>query len=496
MKVFTARDFPGIDGVSGHLIQQKIHLYASQLDDVIGNGLYDECYAAPVAKIKRIYACDSCGAQHLKWQGQCPDCGEWNALSETRPLLRQGGSSASHGSRAELTRLDSVNIAHVERSSSGLSELDRVLGGGLVPGSVVLIGGDPGIGKSTLLLSAIANISLTKQGCYVTGEESLEQIALRADRLGVGQAPVQLFSETCVENIIATLISDPPDALVIDSIQALFSDRLDSAPGSVAQLRECAGQLVRFAKERDVATVLVGHVTKEGTLAGPRVLEHMVDTVLYFESDLGSRFRIIRTAKNRFGAANELGFFVMSEQGFTEVKNPSSIFLSRRTESVPGSVTLVTQESSRPLLVEVQALVDANPGESPRRLAQGLDGQRLALLLAVLHRHSGVSLVGNDVFVNVVGGLRVAETASDLAVCLAAVSSYQERSIPGDLVVFGEVGLTGEVRPVPFGEERLAEAAKHGFKRAIIPTPNQPRTSSPLEIIPVDRLGQALDILD
>ena len=448
-----------------------------------------------MAKTKRIYTCDACGAQHLKWQGQCADCGEWNALSETRPPSRQAGSAASQAPRAELTRLDSLDIAHVERSSSGLSELDRVLGGGLVPGAVVLIGGDPGIGKSTLLLSAIANVSRAKRGCYVTGEESLDQIALRADRLGVGQAPVQLFSETCVESIIGALSGVPPEVLVIDSIQTLFSEQLESAPGSVAQLRECTAQLVRFAKERNVATVLVGHVTKEGTLAGPRVLEHMVDTVLYFESDLGSRFRIIRAAKNRFGAANELGFFVMGEQGFKEVRNPSAIFLARRTEPVPGSVTLVTRESSRPLLVEVQALVDTNTGASPRRLAQGLDGQRLALLLAVLHRHSGISLSGNDVFANVVGGLRVVETAADLPLCLAAISSYRERPISGDLVAFGEVGLTGEVRPVPFGEERLAEAAKHGFKRAIIPTANRPHAASPLEVITVDRLSQAVEIL-
>lgn len=449
-----------------------------------------------MAKTKRIYTCDSCGAQHLKWQGQCPDCGEWNALSETRPPSRDAKRGGPQALPAQLTRLDSLDVARVERTSSGLSELDRVLGGGLVPGSVVLMGGDPGIGKSTLLLSAIANVSGTKQGCYVTGEESLDQIALRAERLGVAEAPVQLFSETCVETIVATLSEAPPEVLVIDSIQTLFSEQLESAPGSVAQLRECAAQLVRFAKSHHVATVLIGHVTKEGTLAGPRVLEHMVDTVLYFESDLGSRFRIIRAAKNRFGAANELGFFVMGEQGFTEVRNPSAIFLARRAEPVPGSVTLVTRESSRPLLVEVQALVDSNPGVSPRRLAQGLDTQRLALLLAVLHRHSGVSLSGSDVFANVVGGLRVAETAADLAVCLAAVSSYRGMPVSGDLVVFGEIGLTGEVRPVPFGEERLAEAAKHGFKRAIVPAGNRPRAPIPMEIVVVDRLSEALETLN
>lgn len=448
-----------------------------------------------MAKTKRIYTCDACGSQHLKWQGQCPDCGAWNALSETRPAVRPGASSASRASAVELTRLDGLDIARVQRSSSGFSELDRVLGGGLVPGGVVLIGGDPGIGKSTLLLSAVAGVCRTKQGCYVTGEESLDQIALRAARLGVGDAPVKLLSETCVESILATLATEPPEMLVIDSIQTLYSEALGSAPGSVAQLRECTAQLVRFAKDREVATVLVGHVTKEGMLAGPRVLEHMVDTVLYFESDFGSRFRIIRAAKNRFGAANELGFFVMGEAGFREVKNPSAIFLARRAEPVPGSITLVTRESSRALLVEVQALVDTGAGGSPRRLAQGLDGQRLALLLAVLHRHAGVSLAANDVFANVVGGLRVAETAADLAVCLAALSSYREQPIAADLVVFGEVGLTGEVRPVPFGEERLAEAAKHGFERAIIPAANRPRRAVALEVAAVDRLSQALEVI-
>lgn len=391
-----------------------------------------------------------------------------------------------------MTRLDRLEIARVKRRSSGFGELDRVLGGGVAPGAVVLIGGDPGIGKSTLLLSAIANLGRDGGGCYVTGEESLDQIGLRAERLGVGKAPVQVHSETCVERVIDVLQAQPPDVVVIDSIQTLFSENLTSAPGSVAQLRECAAQLVRFAKQRSVATVLVGHVTKEGTLAGPRVLEHMVDTVLYFESDLGSRFRIIRTAKNRFGAANELGFFVMGERGFREVRNPSAIFLARRTRPTPGSTTLVTRESSRPLLVEVQALVDGSSGQPPRRLAQGLDGQRLALLLAVLHRHAGVALAGSDVFANVVGGLRVGETAADLAVCLAVISSFREHAIAGDLVAFGEIGLTGEVRPVPFGEERLREAAKHGFKRAVIPAANRPRRESPIEAIPVERLDQAL----
>jgi len=447
-----------------------------------------------MSKARRIYTCNDCGAQHLKWQGQCPDCGSWNSLAESRePVRRQGGQGPDRSVPAARTRLDELAVTNVVRMSSGLSELDRVLGGGLVPGSVVLIGGDPGIGKSTLLLGAAAQLSGTHRVCYVTGEESLDQIGLRAARLDVAGATVELMAETCVETVVEQLEQAPPGILIIDSIQTLYSDRLDSAPGSVSQLRESAAQLVRYAKHAGVATLLVGHVTKEGTLAGPRVLEHMVDTVLYFETDLGSRFRVIRAVKNRFGAANEMGFFVMGEQGFKEVKNPSAIFLARRSESVAGSVTLVTRESSRPLLVEVQALVDSTPGGPPRRLAQGLDVQRLGLLLAVAHRHCDLAVGDRDVFVNVVGGLRIGETASDLAVLLAIVSSLTGTPVPSDLVVFGEVGLTGEVRPVPFGEERLGEAQKHGFVRALIPAANKPRAASEkLEIIPVSRLGEAL----
>ena len=401
---------------------------------------------------------------------------------------------AAKASDSPMTRLDLLDATDVERIGSGLAELDRVLGGGLVPGSVVLIGGDPGIGKSTLLLSAAAKISASRRTCYVTGEESLDQIALRAVRLAVSEASVDLLADTSVESIVSQLEAKPPSVLVIDSIQTLYSEQLESAPGSVSQLRECTAQLVRFAKSCGVATLLVGHVTKEGTLAGPRVLEHMVDTVLYFQSDLGSRFRIIRAVKNRFGATNELGFFVMSEQGFKEVKNPSAIFLARRTEPVPGSITLVTRESTRPLLVEVQALVDQNSGSHARRLAHGLDTQRLDLLLAVLHRHCGIAIGDSDVYANVVGGLKVTETAADLPVTLALLSSFRERSLPGDLVAFGEIGLTGEVRPIPFGEERLAEARKHGFKRALIPSANRPQTTiDGMEFIAVERLSQALD---
>jgi DNA repair protein RadA/Sms len=445
-----------------------------------------------MAKPKRIYTCGQCGSEQLKWQGQCPDCGSWNSLSESLT-----GNDRSRGTQlagqVALNRLDSIAVDELDRTSTGFTELDRVLGGGLVRGSVVLIGGDPGIGKSTLLLRALANLAGDRAVCYVTGEESLEQIALRAERLGVRSRPVDLMAETHVETVIASLVDRPPGVLVIDSVQTLYSDSLQSAPGSVSQLRESAAQLVRFAKTRGIATILVGHVTKEGTLAGPRVLEHMVDTVLYFESDSGSRYRIIRTAKNRFGAANEMGFFVMAAEGFKEVRNPSAIFLSRRTEAVPGSVTLVTREGTRPVLVEVQALVDRGMGQVPRRVAQGVDVQRLAMLLAVLHRHCGLTLGDSDIFANIVGGLRVTETASDLALCLAMLSSFREQALDNSLVVFGEVGLTGEIRPVPYGEERLREAAKHGFERALVPAANAPRGDLGLAVQPVRHLAEAVE---
>ena len=445
-----------------------------------------------MAKAKRIYTCSQCGAEYPQWQGQCGDCGNWNSLVEG--ISGDGRArSAQLAGQIELSRLDAIDVDRIARTSSGMAEFDRVLGGGLVPGSIVLIGGDPGIGKSTLLLAALARIADEQAVCYVTGEESLDQIALRADRLGVRSAPVQLMAETRVETIIASLSNSPPAVLVIDSVQTLFSDALQSAPGSVSQLRECAAQLVRFAKARGIATILIGHVTKEGTLAGPRVLEHMVDTVLYFESDSGSRYRIIRAGKNRFGAANEMGFFVMAASGFKEVPNPSAIFLSRRTESVPGSVTLVTRESTRPVLVEVQALVDRSLGQSPRRVAQGVDAQRLGILLAVLHRHCGIGIGDSDVFANIVGGLRISETAVDLALSLAMLSSFREDALDQNLVVFGEIGLTGEIRPVPFGEERLAEAAKHGFRRALVPEANAPKREVGLEVVPVRRLADAIE---
>ncbi|MGD8340867.1 MAG: DNA repair protein RadA [Gammaproteobacteria bacterium] len=444
-----------------------------------------------MARPKRIYTCGQCGAEHPQWQGQCGDCGSWNSLTESRQASARAERAQLAG-RIEIARLDSISADQVERTATGLAEFDRVLGGGLVPGSVVLIGGDPGIGKSTLLLRALATMAPGRETCYVTGEESLDQIALRADRLGIRSAPVHMMAETHIETILASLSESPPAVLVVDSVQTLYSDALQSAPGSVSQLRECAAQLVRFAKQRGTATLLVGHVTKEGTLAGPRVLEHMVDTVLYFESDSGSRYRIIRAAKNRFGAANEMGFFVMASDGFHEVKNPSAIFLSRRSESVPGSVTLVTREGTRPVLVEVQALVDRSLGSAPRRVAQGIDSQRLNLLLAVLHRHCGINVGDSDVFANVVGGLRVSETAVDLALCLGIISSFRERALDNNLVVFGEVGLTGELRPVPYGEERLREAAKHGFERALIPQQNVPRANPGLEVVAVRNLADAI----
>ncbi len=444
-----------------------------------------------MARPKTVFGCENCGAQQLKWQGQCPDCGAWNSLTEQR-LAPERARRAQYAGDARISELQALDLGEVSRIQTGIGEFDRVIGGGFVPGSVVLIGGDPGIGKSTLLLRVLADVSANVPVCYVTGEESIEQIGLRAKRLGVGSARIRLLAETNVESIIAQLEAANAQVLVVDSVQTLYSDALQSAPGSVSQLRECAALLLRYAKTRRVAVVLVGHVTKEGVLAGPRVLEHMVDTVLYFESDLGSRFRIVRTAKNRFGAANELGFFVMTEQGFKEVKNPSAIFLAQRDQAVPGTATLVTREGTRPVLVEVQALVDQSLSQSPKRLAQGFDAQRLGLLLAVLHRHCGIALFDSDVYANVVGGLRVGETASDLAVTLAVLSSFRERPLSSGLVVFGEIGLTGEVRPVPFGEERLAEARKHGFIRAIIPRANRSKTIEGMDVVAVDRLEEAI----
>ncbi len=447
---------------------------------------------------KAVYACVACGGQFSKWAGQCPDCGAWNTLQESVAVPRASARFAGYSGdgAAGVRPLAAVAPQARARSSSGLDELDRVLGGGLVAGSVVLIGGDPGIGKSTLLLQALASLAAELPALYVTGEESAEQISLRARRLGIGGGSLRLLTETGVERILAAAAVEKPRVMVVDSIQTLYTELLQSAPGSVAQVRESAAQLVRFAKQTDTAVFLVGHVTKEGALAGPRVLEHMVDTVLYFEGETGSQFRLIRAIKNRFGAVNELGVFAMTDKGLKPISNPSAIFLSRHDAHVPGSAILVTREGTRPLLVEVQALVDQTPLANPRRVALGLEQNRLAMLLAVLHRHGGVAMYDQDVYVNVVGGVRVTETAADLPTLLAVLSSFRDRALPRDMVAFGEVGLAGEVRPVPSGQDRLKEAAKHGFRRALVPTGNAPRRGiEGLEVVAVSRLAEALDVL-
>jgi DNA repair protein RadA/Sms len=448
-------------------------------------------------KNRAVYVCDACGGRTLQWAGQCPECGGWNTLVEAPAPMRPGKaiSRSGYAGQTAVRPLAEVEGQAQPRLGSGLAELDRVLGGGLVAGSVTLIGGDPGIGKSTLLLQSAASLASSHQVLYVTGEESLEQVGLRARRLGVVQTPLQLAAETSVERLLDTASNARPAVMVVDSIQTMFTDALQSAPGSVAQLREATAMLVRFAKQSGTAVLLVGHVTKEGAIAGPRVLEHMVDTVLYFENDAGSRYRVIRAVKNRFGAANELGVFAMTEGGLREVKNPSAIFLSRHVDAVSGSAVTVIREGSRPMLIEVQALVDDSQLANPRRVAVGLDANRLSMLLAVMHRHSGIAMAGQDVFVNVVGGLRVSETAADLPVLLAALSSFKDRPLPPELILFGEVGLAGEIRPVYNGEERLREAAKHGFKRAIVPKGNAPRKGSieGLEIVQVGRLSEAVN---
>lgn len=447
-----------------------------------------------MARTKSQFVCQACGAAQPKWAGQCPDCGAWNSLVETVIAAAPKGRARVAGTAAPVRRLGDVSLESTPRTKTGLAELDRVLGGGVVPGSVILIGGDPGIGKSTLLLQTLVQLNPRLPGLYVSGEESLEQVRLRAQRLGLQADDLAVLAETCVERVLALVKAENPRLVVIDSVQTVFSEQLSSAPGSVSQLRESAAMLVRYAKASGTALVLVGHVTKEGVLAGPRVLEHMVDTVLYFEAEQTSRFRVIRAAKNRFGAVNELGVFAMTDTGLKEVANPSAIFLSRHAEPVPGSIVTVTREGSRPLLVEVQALVDGSHLHNPRRVSIGPDPNRLAMLLAVLHRHGGVALADQDVFVNVVGGMRVTETAADLPVVLAALSSFSDRALATDLVAFGELGLAGEVRPVPGGEERLKEAAKHGFKRAIVPKANAPRKGriAGLEVVGVSRLGEAL----
>jgi DNA repair protein RadA/Sms len=447
---------------------------------------------------KTVYVCSNCGASFPKWSGQCAECQAWNVLEESLAVPDSGRTPRFSGYAGELASqvfsLDSVSADQESRYTSGSAELDRVLGGGLVAGSVVLIGGDPGIGKSTLLIQTLARLSGTTPTLYVSGEESPRQIALRAQRLGLPAEHLRLLPETAVERIIATAEQTQPKVMVVDSIQTMYTELLQSAPGSVSQVREASAQLVHFAKRSGTAVFLVGHVTKEGSLAGPRVLEHMVDTVLYFEGEAGSQFRLIRTIKNRFGAVNELGVFAMTERGLREVGNPSAIFLSRQAEAVPGSVILVTREGTRPLLVEVQSLVDESPLANPRRVTLGLEQNRLAMLLAVLHRHGGIGMFDQDVYVNVVGGVRITETAADLAVLLAVLSSYRNQPLHQGLVVFGEVGLTGEIRPVPNGQDRLREAMKHGFRRAIVPRSNAPKKPlGDLEVVAVERLGDVLD---
>lgn len=451
-----------------------------------------------MAKEKLVYTCQQCAAQFSKWAGQCGNCGAWNCMQEEPVLVvpkavnpRLDGYAAA--SDATIVHLKDVALEQLERESTQLSELDRVLGGGLVAGSVILVGGDPGIGKSTLLLQTLTTLSQSQRVLYVTGEESLQQVTMRAKRLDLNAGDIDLLAETQVEKIIALAQKEKPQVMVIDSIQTMYSQVLQSAPGGVGQVRESAAQLVQFAKRSQTAIFLVGHVTKDGALAGPRVLEHMVDAVLYFEGQSDNRFRVIRAIKNRFGAVNEIGIFAMTDKGLRQVSNPSAIFLSRDEQDVPGSVVMVTWEGSRPMLVEVQALVDESHLGNPRRITVGLEQNRLAMLLAVLHRHGGVPTFDQDVFVNVVGGVRVMETAADLSLLFSVISSLRNKPLPRDLVAFGEIGLAGEIRPVQSGQERLREAAKHGFKRAIVPKSNAPKEAiEGMEVIPVSSLQEAL----
>jgi DNA repair protein RadA/Sms len=448
-----------------------------------------------MAKAKSVYSCTECGGQVLKWQGQCPHCQAWNTLVEA--LAEAAPAGANRYSRiadaGKPQRLSEVEAREENRIPSGMEEFDRVLGGGLVPGGVVLIGGEPGIGKSTLLLQSLAAVGKSRKVLYVTGEESPQQIALRAKRIGVDASSVVIFPDTNLQRIESVIRSEQPEVAVIDSIQTLYFDELQSAPGSVAQVRECAARLTRVAKSAAATMVLIGHVTKEGAIAGPRVLEHMVDTVLYFEGDTHSSFRLIRAFKNRYGAVHELGVFAMTEKGLKGVSNPSALFLSQHGAEVAGSCVMVTQEGTRPMLVEIQALVDDARAPNPRRLSVGLEQARLALLLAVLHRHAGIACFDQDVFVNAVGGVKIDEPAADLAVLLAIVSSLKNTPLPAKLVVFGEVGLAGEVRPVQRGQERLREAAKLGFTQALIPHANRPRQPiAGLEVMAVRRVEEAV----
>lgn len=449
-----------------------------------------------MAKNKTAFVCDECGADFTKWQGQCTECGAWNSLKEVRLASAPRGGDAGKGyagaTESRIQTLQDVSLAEVPRFTSTMGEFDRVLGGGFVPGSVVLVGGHPGAGKSTLLLQSLCKLSQSHKALYVTGEESLQQVAMRAKRLGLPMDRLQVLAETNVESIVGLAQQVSPGIMVVDSIQVVHLSDITSAPGSVSQVRECAAVLTRFAKQTGTVLILVGHVTKEGALAGPKVLEHIIDCSIMLEGGHDSRFRTLRGHKNRFGAVNELGVFAMTEQGMKEVPNPSAIFLQRADEIAPGSVVMATWEATRPLLVEIQALVDSSFG-NPRRVAVGMEQNRLAMLLAVLHRHGGLMLGDQDVFVNAVGGVKIMEPSADLALLFALVSSFRDIALPRELVVFGEVGLSGEIRPVPSGQERLREAAKHGFKRAIVPAANTTKEKIPgLEVVPVKKIDEAL----
>ncbi|MFT4613828.1 MAG: DNA repair protein RadA/Sms [Bacteroidia bacterium] len=460
-----------------------------------------------MAKQKTAFVCTDCGADFVKWQGQCSECAAWNTLAEiklgpanavgrARPSVT-GNKAGFTGSLDSARVLQDIDLEALPRFSSGTQEFDRVLGGGLVPGSGILIGGSPGAGKSTLLLQTMCHLAAAMPALYITGEESLQQVAMRAQRLQLPMDQLRLMSETSVESIVAATQELKPKVLVVDSIQVVHSDEVASAPGSVSQVRECAAYLIRHAKQTGMVLFLVGHVTKDGSLAGPKVLEHMIDCSILLEGTDDSRFRTLRGQKNRFGPVNELGVFAMTEEGMREVKNPSAIFLDRSSEPASGSAVMAVWEGTRPLLVEIQALVDDSQLANPRRVAVGLEQNRLAMLLAVLHRHGGLQVGDQDVFANVVGGVKVLETSADLALLSAIVSSFRDRPLPRDMVIFGEVGLSGEIRPVPSGQERLAEAAKHGFRRAIIPQGNAPREPiAGMDVRPVSRLQDALAALE
>ncbi|MBD1390378.1 DNA repair protein RadA [Neiella sp. HB171785] len=453
-----------------------------------------------MAKTKTAYVCTECGADFPRWQGQCSECNEWNTISEVRLGSTKSRTSTSGrqgyagATAAKVQTLAEIDLQQVPRFSSGFKELDRVLGGGVVPGSAILIGGSPGAGKSTLLLQVMCHLASGRKALYVTGEESLQQVAMRATRLGLPSDKLRMLAETNVADICALADSEKPEIMVIDSIQVMHLDDIQSAPGSVSQVRESAAHLTRFAKQSGVAIIMVGHVTKDGSLAGPKVLEHCIDCAIMLDGSADSRFRTLRGTKNRFGAVNELGVFAMTGQGLKEVSNPSAIFLSRAEEQSAGSVVMVVWEGTRPLLVEIQALADSSQLANPRRVSVGLEQNRLAMLLAVMHRHGGLQMADQDVFVNVVGGVRVAETGADLALLLALVSSFRDRVLPHDWVVFGEVGLSGEIRPVTNGIERIQEAAKHGFKKAIVPLANAPKQPiSGIEVVAVKNLSDALE---